>query len=125
MSNEERAYMLANGCPLTDDERGVAIAMHQERAVGLACNIAKLEAELRVMRDSHAGETSAIQRLNEDWKDLGPDTTLFISESERRRILAGLPLYEIEIRYSLPSTIQARFVPDETERYANNPTSGR
>lgn len=121
MSNEERAYMLRTGVPLTDNERTVATEMHMERAAALASVVAKLKAELRTAQSALDGENDCVRRINNDWKDLGPNSTLLISELERKRILRGMPVYDIEVVYSFKPNVTARYIPDETETYAAKP----
>lgn len=115
MSHEEKAYMLATGQPLTDTERTVAIDMHRERACRISNNIARLEAELRHQQDILDGENAVVRHINDDWKDLGPNTMLFISETERARIRKGLPTADLSITYATLDVIHPRFIPDETE----------
>lgn len=114
--------MLQTGVPLTDTERTVATEMHMERQAALGTVIAKLKAELRTATSAHDVETDCIRRINEDWKDLGPNSTLLISELERKRILRGMPAYDIEVVYTFLPDITARYIPDETETYAAKPT---
>ena len=126
MSPQDRTYMMQTGVPLTDDERRLAIDMHMAAAANIAGNISKLEAELRVLQDRHTAETARIDRLNKDWPNLGPNTILLISEHERDRIIEGMQVFKVELNWTGPETIEARYIPDiTTDLAARKNDSGR
>lgn len=119
MSNEELAYANSIAPLLTDDERNVAHDMHVRHIAILEDRLGRRKDELieaeNEVREAEAALNMARERLNridEDWHKLGPNTAAFVTQNTRQLILEGMPYLDDQTGEF--KVIDATYEPDGT-----------